>query len=34
MLTVWEQISEIPRLDNNRNFPERGVFRLQMGGGK
>ncbi|MDX2506078.1 MAG: putative baseplate assembly protein [Gammaproteobacteria bacterium] len=25
---------EIPRLDNNRNFPERGVFRLQMGGGK
>ncbi len=25
---------EIPQLDNNRNFPERGVFRLQMGGGK
>lgn len=25
---------EIPRLDNNRNFPERGVFRLEMGGGK
>ena len=25
---------EIARLDNDRNFPERGVFRLQMGGGK
>lgn len=25
---------EIPRLDNDRNFPERGIFRLQMGGGK
>lgn len=25
---------EIPRLDNNRNFPEQGVLRLEMGGGK
>jgi Baseplate J-like protein len=25
---------EIARLDNDRNFPERGVFRLQTGGGK
>ncbi len=25
---------EISRLDNNPNFPERGVFKLQMGGGK
>ncbi len=25
---------EIARLDNDRNFPERGVFRLKMGGGK
>jgi hypothetical protein len=25
---------EIARLDNDRNFPERGVFRLEMGGGK
>jgi hypothetical protein len=25
---------EIARLDNDRNFPERGVFRLQAGGGK
>lgn len=25
---------EIPRLDNNPNFPERGVFRLTMEGGK
>jgi len=25
---------EIPQLNNNRNFPERGVFHLQMGGGK
>jgi len=25
---------EISRLDNDPNFPERGVFKLQMGGGK
>jgi hypothetical protein len=25
---------EIPRLDNDRNFPERGIFRLDVGGGK
>ena len=25
---------EIARLDNDPNFPERGVFRLQLGGGK
>jgi hypothetical protein len=25
---------EIGRLDNDRNFPERGVFRLTLGGGK
>lgn len=25
---------EIARLDNDRNFPERGVFRLSVGGGK
>ncbi|HEX8237098.1 MAG TPA: putative baseplate assembly protein [Abditibacteriaceae bacterium] len=25
---------EIARLDNDRNFPERGVFRLTLGGGK
>jgi hypothetical protein len=25
---------EIARLDNSRNDPERGVFRLQVGGGK
>jgi hypothetical protein len=25
---------EIARLDNNPNYPERGVFKLQMGGGK
>lgn len=25
---------EIARLDNDRNFPEHGVFRLQLGGGK
>ena len=25
---------EIARLDNDPNFPERGVFRLKMGGGK
>jgi predicted phage baseplate assembly protein len=25
---------EIARLDSDRNFPERGVFRLQTGGGK
>lgn len=25
---------EIARLDNDRNFPERGVLRLEMGGGK
>ncbi len=25
---------EIARLDNDRNFPERGVFRLDLGGGK
>jgi hypothetical protein len=25
---------EIARLENDRNFPERGVFRLKMGGGK
>src|SRR4029450_12756635 len=25
---------ETPRLDNDPNFPERGVFRLQLGGGK
>jgi hypothetical protein len=25
---------EIARLDNDPNFPERGVFRLDVGGGK
>jgi hypothetical protein len=25
---------EIARLDNNPNFPERGVYRLSLGGGK
>jgi hypothetical protein len=25
---------EIPRLDNDRNFPERGLFQLEVGGGK
>lgn len=25
---------EIARLDNDQNFPERGVFRLEVGGGK
>jgi hypothetical protein len=25
---------EIARLDNDLNFPERGVFRLQLQGGK
>jgi hypothetical protein len=25
---------EIARLDNNPNFPERGVFRLMMEGGE
>jgi len=25
---------EIARLDNDPNFPERGVLRLRLGGGK